>query len=135
MIELKTGLKNYIESGIAINAEITRELLLTLFSPKTPLHDGAVIIRNDRLVAAACTLPLSHDAEVSKLLGTRHRAAIGISENTDAWAITVSEDTGLISLARGGSLEQGIELDKLKKMLVDLYRVRLLEKSSFTRRK
>jgi diadenylate cyclase len=104
VIERNIGLKNYVESGIALDAVLTYDLLVTIFSPNTPLHDGAVIVQQNRIVAAGCFLPLTLDPYLSKELGTRHRAAIGITEETDAAAIIVSEETGTISLAIGGQI-------------------------------
>lgn len=105
VIERKTGLMDYIETGIKLEANLSSELLKNIFLPKTPLHDGAVILRGEVLVAASCYLPLSENRLISKELGTRHRAAIGITELSDAIVITVSEETGRVSLATQGHLE------------------------------
>jgi diadenylate cyclase len=121
-LEQETGLRNFIETGTPVNAEITRELLLTLFHPRTLLHDGAVIIREDRVVAAGCVLPLSNDPDILKILGTRHRAAIGLSEISDALVLVVSEETGAVSVARDGKLDREIDADRLKTMLTEFYR-------------
>ena len=104
VIERATGLEEYVESGRVLDARVSYELLLTLFTPKTALHDGAAIIRRDRIVAAGCFLPLAETAAVDRRIGTRHRAAIGITEQTDALALLVSEETGEIEMARGGRL-------------------------------
>jgi diadenylate cyclase len=104
VIERNIGLQNYVESGIALDAVLTYDLLVTIFSPNTPLHDGAVIVQRKRIKAAGCFLPLTLDPFLSKELGTRHRAAIGITEETDAVAIIVSEETSTISLAMGGKI-------------------------------
>lgn len=104
VIEREIGLRTYVESGVAIDAQLSYDLLATIFRPSAPLHDGAVIIRGDRISAAACFLPLSMNPVLSTQLGTRHRAGIGITEETDAIAIIVSEETGSISLAVGGLL-------------------------------
>jgi diadenylate cyclase len=104
VIERGTGLEEYVESGRILDARISFELLLSLFTPKTPLHDGAVIVRKDRIVAAGCFLPLSEAAALDRRIGTRHRAALGITEQTDAIALLVSEETGDVELARNGRL-------------------------------
>ena len=104
VIERATGLEEYVESGRVLDARISYELLLTLFAPKTPLHDGAVIVRRDRLVAAGCFLPLSEATTVDRRIGTRHRAALGLTEQTDAIVLLVSEETGDIEIARAGRL-------------------------------
>src|SRR5206468_1611842 len=97
VIERDIGLKNYIESGVAVDAALSYDLLVTIFSPGAPLHDGAVIVRKDRITAAACFLPLTVNPRLSKELGTRHRAAIGVTEESDAVVIVISEETGIIS--------------------------------------
>ena len=112
-IEREVGLEEYIESGIRMDANLTTELLLNIFTPKTPLHDGAVIIRDGRIVAAGCFLPLTDNPYLSSKLGTRHRAALGLSELSDALVIVVSEETGSISIAQGGKLERGLTEDAL----------------------
>jgi uncharacterized protein (TIGR00159 family) len=109
VIERDVGLRNYAESGIALDAMLTYDILVTIFSPNTPLHDGAVIVQQKRIVAAGCFLPLTLDPYLSKELGTRHRAAIGITEETDAVAIIVSEETGTISLAIGGAITRDLD--------------------------
>jgi diadenylate cyclase len=124
VLEQDTGLRNYIETGTVINGQVSSELIKSIFNPKSPLHDGAVIIQNARLTAAGCILPLSHEPNISKILGTRHRAAIGLSEVTDAIVIVASEETSGISVARSGKLETGVDLDDLKRRLIDLYRQR-----------
>lgn len=116
-IERETGIDDYAETGIAINGKLTQELLTNIFTPNTPLHDGAVIIKGDEIVAAACFLPLSESPFISKELGTRHRAAIGISEVTDALTIIVSEETGNISCTRNGELRRKLDLDELRTYL------------------
>ncbi len=109
VLERDIGLRNYVESGIALDAMLTYDLLVTIFSPNTPLHDGAVIVQHNRIEAAGCFLPLTLDPFLSKELGTRHRAAIGITEETDAVAIIVSEETGTISLAIGGRITRNLD--------------------------
>jgi diadenylate cyclase len=126
VIERLQGLRNYIENGIALDANISYDLLINVFVPDTPLHDGAVIVQDDRIAAGACFLPLSTNPEVSKELGTRHRAALGITEETDAVAVVVSEETGVISVAFEGELHRDLDSKSLrnalyKYLLTDLY--------------
>ena len=116
-IEREIGVRNYIESGIPLDAELTYDLLVTIFQPGSPLHDGAVIIQEGRVAAAACFLPLTVNPRVSRDLGTRHRAAIGLTEESDAAAVVVSEETGLISLALGGAIDRALTPDDLRKRL------------------
>ncbi|MBU5466861.1 diadenylate cyclase CdaA [Virgibacillus sp. MSJ-26] len=116
-IERETGVGEYTETGIPINAELTHQLLTNIFTPNTPLHDGAVIIKGDTIVAAACYLPLSESPFISKELGTRHRAAMGISEVTDAITIVVSEETGYISATKNGELRREISEEALRDYL------------------
>ena len=117
VFERETGLSDYIETGIQIDALITSELFENIFIPNTPLHDGAVIIRGDRIAAAGCLLPLTEARNLSQELGTRHRAAIGLSEVSDALVLIVSEETGTISLARGGSLQRYLNHNDIKNLL------------------
>ncbi|MEW8987929.1 MAG: diadenylate cyclase CdaA, partial [Bacillus sp. (in: firmicutes)] len=116
-IEQETGMGDYIETGIPLNARVSSELLINIFIPNTPLHDGAVIIQKNTVAAAACYLPLSESPFISKELGTRHRAALGISEVTDSITIIVSEETGNISLTKNGELHRGLTLDAFKSLL------------------
>lgn len=116
-IERETGMGDYIETGIPLNANISSELLINIFIPNTPLHDGAVILQNNSVAAAACYLPLSESPFISKELGTRHRAALGISEVTDSLTVVVSEETGAISLTKNGELHRDLKLDSFKEML------------------
>ncbi len=120
VLERRTGLNDVIESGIKLDAIVTVQLLITTFFPNTPLHDGAVVIRGNRLMAAGCLLPLSENPNLSKTLGTRHRAALGLTEATDAVAVVVSEETGAISVARDGQLVRGLSEEELKVMLLSL---------------
>jgi diadenylate cyclase len=117
VIEREIGLRTYIESGVAMDAKLSYDLLATIFRPSAPLHDGAVIIQKDRLAAAACFLPLSMNPVLSTQLGTRHRAAIGITEETDAIAVIVSEETGAISMAVGGRIERDLTAEQLRERL------------------
>ena len=121
VIERDIGLKTYIESGIAIDAALSYDLLVTVFNPGVPLHDGAVIIQSGRIAAAACFLPLTVKPRLSKELGTRHRAAIGVTEETDAVAIIVSEERGSISLAHDGEIERFLDADMLKLRLREVF--------------
>jgi diadenylate cyclase len=114
VVERQIGLRNYIEGGIPLDATVTYDLMATIFQPGSPLHDGAAIVQGDRVAAAACFLPLSVNPRVSRELGTRHRAAIGLTEENDAVAIVVSEETGIISLAIAGDLERGLTADALR---------------------
>ena len=116
-IEREIGLRNYIESGIPLDATMTYDLLVTIFQPGSPLHDGAVIIQEDRVAAAACFLPLTVNPRVSRELGTRHRAAIGLTEEGDAVAVVVSEETGAIALALDGQIDRGLTADQLRDRL------------------
>jgi diadenylate cyclase len=124
VLEQDVGLRNYAETGTMINGEISKELLMAIFHYRSPLHDGAAIIQNDRLVAAGCLLPLSNDPSLAKILGTRHRAAVGLSEFTDAWILVVSEETGVLSLAHNGHLERELTIDDLRQRLRTLYESR-----------
>ena len=116
-IEREIGLRNYIESGIPIDATLTYDLLVTIFQTGSPLHDGAVIVQEDRIAAAACFLPLTVNPRVSRELGTRHRAAIGLTEENDAVAIVVSEERGQIALAMNGRIERALSADELRERL------------------
>lgn len=119
IIERVTGLEEYIDTGVKLDGVVSAEFLVNIFIPKTPLHDGAVIIRGDRVAAAACFLPLSENPYLSKELGTRHRAGIGITEVSDALAVIVSEETGAISLAIDGKLDRMLDEATLKQKLID----------------
>lgn len=118
VIERDIKIGDIAETGVEINAEVSPQLLVNLFVPKTPLHDGAVIISNNRITAAACILPLANDKEIAKELGTRHRAAIGISKEIDSIAVVVSEETGKISVAKDGTLIADVDEETLKKLLI-----------------
>jgi diadenylate cyclase len=122
VIEREIGLRTYIESGVPLDANLSYDLLATIFRPSAPLHDGAVIIQKDRIAAAACFLPLSMNPVLSTQLGTRHRAGIGITEETDAIAVIVSEETGYISLAVAGNIERDITVEYLRERLSELLR-------------
>jgi diadenylate cyclase len=122
IIEREIGLRTYIESGVPLDARLSYDLLATIFRPSAPLHDGAVIVQNDRVAAAACFLPLSMNPVLSTQLGTRHRAGIGVTEETDAIAVIVSEETGSISLAVSGKIERDLSVEQLRDRLGELLR-------------
>ena len=120
VIEQDVGLRNYIETGTPLDAKVTSELLVTIFTPPSPLHDGAVIIEKSRVLAAGCILPLSQNPRLAKSLGTRHRAGLGLSEESDAVVIIVSEETGSISLAVGGKLKRKLDINTLRNDLISI---------------
>ena len=119
VIERAVGLKNVTDGGVRLDAELSYDLLVTIFNPATPLHDGAVVVRRHRVAAAACFLPLTLNPLLSKDLGTRHRAAIGITEDSDAVAVVVSEETGLISFVQGGQIRRGLDATKLRALIFE----------------
>ncbi len=121
-IEREAGLKNYIESGISLDAKISAELLITIFATNTPTHDGAVVIEGDRISSAGSLFPLSQNPTISRSLGTRHRAAIGLTEETDAVVVVVSEETGAISVSVYGKLTRDLDEEGLKRVLKSLFR-------------
>ena len=123
-VERNTGLRNFVETGTRIDAKVSAELLVTLFSPGSPLHDGAVILREDIVIAASCILPLTGNPRVSAMFGTRHRAALGLSEETDAAIIVVSEESGDISVAFRGRLMQKLNEGELRSELSRIFRIR-----------
>jgi diadenylate cyclase len=119
-IERDTGIRSFAESGVNLDCEISQELLLTIFFPKTPLHDGGIIIRDDRIIAAACIFPVSQREDLDRTFGLRHRAGLGITEESDAIAIVVSEETGNISVCHRGKIERGFKSGNLEKRLAEL---------------
>jgi len=121
VLEKDTGLRTYVESGTVVDARVSAELIGTIFTPPSPLHDGAVIIQNDRVIAAGCILPLTQDQRVSQALGTRHRAALGLTEETDAIVVVVSEETGTIAYAEGGKLHRKIDVKTLRTELLNSF--------------
>ena len=121
VFEQQTGLQDVIETGTRLNAEISAPLLENIFEPKTPLHDGAVVIRDSEIMAAACILPLAEASGVSRELGTRHRAAVGITENTDAIVLVVSEETGIVSMAKDGQLTRPLTVKTLEEVLNGIF--------------
>lgn len=129
-IQREVNLEPYTESGVVLDSSITSELLNTIFMPNTPLHDGGVIVHGDRVTAAGCLFPLSQNPDISKLLGTRHRAAIGLTEETDSVCVVVSEETGIISIANAGRLTRDLDRDRLINHLRSLlYRPKREKKS------
>ncbi|MGQ9491858.1 MAG: diadenylate cyclase CdaA [Anaerolineae bacterium] len=124
VLEGDTGLEEHIESGERLDAVVSARMLQTIFFPGTPLHDGAVILRGDRIAAAACVLPLTQRDLADSSLGTRHRAAVGITEQNDALAVVVSEETGIISLARGGRIARRLDAQRLRTILQAFYKPR-----------
>ncbi len=122
VIQREIGLRTYIESGVPLDANLSYDLLATIFRPSAPLHDGAVIVQKDRIAAAACFLPLSMNPLLSTQMGTRHRAAIGITEETDAISVVVSEETGAISIAVGGAIDRDITPEYLRERLSEVLR-------------
>ncbi len=127
VIERETGLKNYIEAGTSLDAKVTSDLLLSIFHPDSPIHDGAIIIRNARVSSAGCLLPISRDPAIQKEFGTRHRAAIGLTHETDAVVIVVSEERGEISLAHNGAVVRDLDQAKLKSQLLNVLGLRKYE--------
>ncbi len=123
-IERNVGLKNYIETGALIEATVSAELIETIFTPPAPLHDGAVILRGNQIIAAGCILPLSANPALERTLGTRHRAAVGLTEESDAIVIVVSEETRQISIAEGGQLTRDLQIGELKSHLSALLKVK-----------
>ncbi len=122
--ETEIGLDEYVHTGIELDSVVSSQLLENIFEDKTPLHDGAVIIRDDRIVAATCYLPMSNSTAINKKYGTRHRAGLGLSEVTDAFTIIVSEETGQISLAIGGELIEDVDFGELKKRMIEVQAVK-----------
>lgn len=120
VLERTTGLEEYVQTGVRINGEVTADLLTQVFFPGSPLHDGAAIVRGDRVVAARCILPLSENVDLDPELGTRHRAAIGVTERSDAVCLVVSEEAGSVSVANNGHLVRHLTSDKLRKVLLAL---------------
>ncbi len=122
VMERKTGLNEVAETGTRIDGEVSSNLLINIFIPNTPLHDGAVIIKEDKIKAAACFLPLTDNSDLNPELGTRHRAAIGISERSDSLVVVVSEETGSISVAENGKIARHLDIQTLEKILQDMYK-------------
>ena len=133
VIERTTGLSEVVETGTKINGKVSSDLLINIFIPNTPLHDGAVIIKEDMIKAAGCFLPLTDNTSLSKDLGTRHRAALGISEKSDSLAIVVSEETGAISIAESGSLARYLDTKTLEQILMDMYKPKVQKQTFITK--
>jgi diadenylate cyclase len=119
VIEKETNLKDFIEMGTQLDAKVTRELLLSIFHPSSPIHDGAIIVRGNRVIAAGCFLPLTLSADISKTFGTRHRAGIGLTEDTDAVVIIVSEETGSVTTAIGNKIDKNVDMGSLRDFLTE----------------
>lgn len=128
VIEKNIGLRNFIDAGVQLDSAISYDLLVTIFNPSTPLHDGAVIIRNERIAAASVFLPLTKNPGISREMGTRHRAAIGITEGTDAISLVVSEETGLITFVENGEVRRNIDATQLRSMMLKALEMPLIQK-------
>lgn len=126
VIERNIGLRNFIDAGVQLDAKLSYDLVVTIFNPATPLHDGAVIIQNERLAAASVFLPLTKNPSISREMGTRHRAAIGITEGTDAISLVVSEETGLLTFVAGGQVIRNVDTATLRKLLLDAMDIPLM---------
>lgn len=127
VVERKVGLRNFIDAGVQLDARISYDLLVSIFNPATPLHDGAVVIQNERIAAASVFLPLTKNPSISRDLGTRHRAAIGITEGSDAISLVVSEETGLITYVEAGEIRRSLDTTQLRKMLLDAMEIPLVQ--------
>ncbi len=127
-IERDTSLKDFVEMGTPLDAKVSKEVLLSIFHPTSPIHDGAVVIKGNRIVAAGCFLPITMNPEVSRSLGTRHRSGLGLTEETDSVVIIVSEETGVISMAINGKLETHLDMGTLRDVLTDLFTAKKVKK-------
>jgi len=123
VIERNVGLKNIIDGGVKLDAELSYDLLVSIFNPESPLHDGAVVVRRHRVAAASCFLPLTLNPRLSRDLGTRHRAALGVTEDTDAVAVVVSEESGLISIVQRGEIKRGLDAPALRAAISEAFKV------------
>ena len=132
VVERNVGLRNFVDAGVTLDAKLSYDLLVTIFNPSTPLHDGAVIIQNERIAAASVFLPLTKNPGVSRELGTRHRAAIGITEGSDAISIVVSEETGLISFIENGEINRNLDTKQLRRRLLSAMEIPVIEKKRET---
>ncbi len=132
VIERNVGLRNLIDAGVALDARVSYDLLVTIFNPATPLHDGAVIIQNERIASASSFLPLTKNPGISRELGTRHRAAIGVTEGSDAISVVVSEETGLISFIEGGQFKRNLDANALRALLLNAMEIPVVEKKRET---
>jgi diadenylate cyclase len=129
VFEQSMSLRNYMETGVRIDAEVTADLLSALFMSRAPIHDGAVMVSGGRVAAAGCILPLSHDPSLARILGTRHRAAIGITNVSDAWAIVLSEETGALSIAQQGRLERDLTIEQIEQHCVEVQKQKIEERT------
>jgi diadenylate cyclase len=127
-IERDTSLKDFIEMGTPLDAKVSKDVLLSIFHPTSPIHDGAVVIKGNRIVAAGCFLPITMSPEISRSLGTRHRAGLGLTEETDAVVIIVSEETGVVSMAMHGKLEKPLDMGTLRDILTELFTTKKVKK-------
>lgn len=127
VVERNVGLRNFIDAGVQLDARISYDLLVSIFNPATPLHDGAVVIQNERVAAASVFLPLTKNPSVSRELGTRHRAAIGITEGSDAISLVVSEETGLITYVEAGEIRRNLDTTQLRKLLLDAMEIPIVQ--------
>jgi diadenylate cyclase len=127
VIERNVGLRNFIDAGVSLDARLSYDLLVTIFNPTTPLHDGAVIIQRERIAAASVFLPLTKNPSISRELGTRHRAAIGVTEGTDAVSVVVSEETGLITFVEGGRVKRNLDTTSLRSLLLSAMDLPVIE--------
>lgn len=135
VLEKETGLNEVVETGTPIMGQISRALLINIFIPNTPLHDGAVVVRKSRVMAAGCFLPLTENATLNKELGTRHRAALGITEKSDALVVVVSEETGAISVAENGKLTRYLDVETLKKRIDNSFEAKEIKQWKFWKQK
>jgi diadenylate cyclase len=133
VIERNVGLKGIVDAGVGLDAELSYDLIVAIFNPAAPLHDGAIIVRGDRIAAASCFLPLSLNPQLSKDLGTRHRAALGVTEDSDAVAIVVSEETGLISFVRAGRIKRALDATRLRALIFQTIEGRVATAATATR--
>ena len=127
VMERKVGLRNFVDAGVQLDARISYDLLVSIFHPETPLHDGAVVIQNERIAAASVFLPLTKNPSISRELGTRHRAAIGITEGSDAISLVVSEETGLITYVEAGEIRRNLDTTQLRKLLLNAMEIPLVQ--------
>ena len=132
VVERKIGLRNLIDAGVPLDAKLSYDLLVTIFNPTTPLHDGAVIIQNERIAAASVFLPLTKNPSISRELGTRHRAAIGVTEGSDAVSVVVSEETGLITFVESGEVKRNLDTTALRSLLLGAMEISVIEKKRET---
>ncbi len=128
VVERNVGLRNLIDAGVSLDAKLSYDLLVTIFNPTTPLHDGAVIIQNERIAAASVFLPLTKNPSISRELGTRHRAAIGVTEGSDAVSVVVSEETGLITFVESGEVKRNLDTTALRSLLLGAMEIPVIEK-------